>query len=135
MFKTMHVRTALIGSHNLGENTALDVVGNAAALDVYKFLRESHNGQSSLNLLLASDANVKAALSDDAEVARQAIRNTHSGKQSNQLKVVIPRVGGVSRLLVIGRRQVLIVRDGHALRRYFHRSQPQRARATSKKVG
>jgi CRISPR-associated protein Csy1 len=55
----------LIASHTLGKDAALDVVGNAAALDVYKFLRASLDGQSLLARLLAEDVNVEAALSGD----------------------------------------------------------------------
>jgi len=56
------------GSHNLA-NSACDVVGNAAALDVYKFLKLEHEGQSLLAMLQAGDADVLTALSDDAEEA------------------------------------------------------------------
>lgn len=68
----------LIGSHTLGKDAALDVVGNAAALDVYKFLRASHDGQSLLARLLAEDVNVEAALSDD-EVAAKTLANCFRG--------------------------------------------------------
>lgn len=68
----------LIGSHALGKDAALDVVGNAAALDVYKFLRASHDGQSLLARLLAEDVNVEAALSDD-EVAAKTLADCFRG--------------------------------------------------------
>ncbi|WP_240947342.1 type I-F CRISPR-associated protein Csy1 [Leeia aquatica] len=57
-----------VGSHAL-PTLVSDVVGNAAALDVYKFLKLSHAGQSLLSLLQAGDADLLAALSDDAEQA------------------------------------------------------------------
>lgn len=60
----------LVGSHCLGEDFAGDVVGNAAALDVYKFLKLEHDGQSLLTLLLAEDGDALAALSQDAEQAQ-----------------------------------------------------------------
>ncbi|WP_437879680.1 type I-F CRISPR-associated protein Csy1 [Pseudomonas sp. LRF_L74] len=60
----------LVGSHCLDENFAGDVVGNAAALDVYKFLKQEHDGQSLLTLLLANDADTLAALDDNADKAR-----------------------------------------------------------------
>ncbi|MNF39987.1 CRISPR-associated protein Csy1 [compost metagenome] len=60
----------LVGSHCLGEDFAGDVVGNAAALDVYKFLKLEHDGQSLLTLLLADDGDALAALSQDAEQAQ-----------------------------------------------------------------
>ncbi|WP_372874973.1 type I-F CRISPR-associated protein Csy1 [Pseudomonas sp.] len=57
----------LVGSHCLGDNFAGDVVGNAAALDVYKLLKLEHDGQPLLSLLLAEDTDAVAALSTDAE--------------------------------------------------------------------
>ena len=59
-----------VGSHCLSADFADDVVGNAAALDVYKFLKQQHDGQSLLALALAQDADLAAALSDDAEQAQ-----------------------------------------------------------------
>ncbi|KJH67026.1 type I-F CRISPR-associated protein Csy1 [Chromobacterium violaceum] len=56
------------GSHHLA-SAASDVVGNAAALDVYKFLKLEHEGQTLLALLRAGDRDLLAALSDDAEQA------------------------------------------------------------------
>lgn len=55
----------VVGSHCLGEDFAGDVVGNAAALDVHKFLKLAHQGSSLLTLVLARDADLAAALSDD----------------------------------------------------------------------
>lgn len=55
----------LVGSHCLGNAFAGDVVGNAAALDVYKFLKQTHEGHSLLALSVAGDADLAAALSDD----------------------------------------------------------------------
>lgn len=60
----------LVGSHCLGDDFAGDVVGNAAALDVYKLLKLEHDDQSLLSLLLAEDADAIAALHLDAEQAR-----------------------------------------------------------------
>lgn len=64
---------AEVGTHNLAASFASDVVGNAAALDVYKFLKIAINpeGQSLLDALVAGDAHAIAALSDDAEQAQQ----------------------------------------------------------------
>ncbi|MDZ7857077.1 type I-F CRISPR-associated protein Csy1 [Sphaerotilus sp.] len=59
----------VVGSHCLGAEFIGDVVGNAAALDVYKFLKLSHQGRSLLDLVLAHDADLVAALSDDAAQA------------------------------------------------------------------
>lgn len=55
----------VVGSHCLGENFAGDVVGNAAALDVYKFLKLEHHGRNLLALALVRDADLALVLSDD----------------------------------------------------------------------
>ncbi|CAN7152891.1 type I-F CRISPR-associated protein Csy1 [Pseudorhodoferax sp. LjRoot39] len=64
------VQHALVGSHCLPDDFAGDVVGNAAALDVYKFLRIAHEGQTLLDRMRAGDADVLAALSDDGAQAQ-----------------------------------------------------------------
>ena len=53
---------AELGSHALGERFVGDVVGNAAALDVYKLLKLEVNGCSLLTALLAHDPDALAAL-------------------------------------------------------------------------
>lgn len=63
-------RHGLVGSHCLSDDAAIDVVGNAAALDVYKFLRLTHDGKTLLELAQASDPDLAAALSDDTEQAQ-----------------------------------------------------------------
>lgn len=66
---------AELGSHALGERFVGDVVGNAAALDVYKLLKLQVNGRSLLTALLAHDADALAALhaeSAQAEKLRDA---------------------------------------------------------------
>ena len=65
---------SVVGSHCLGNDFASDVVGNAAALDVYKFLKLEHQGRSLLTLALANDANLAAALSNDPAQAHAWIR-------------------------------------------------------------
>lgn len=63
---------SLLGSHDLAGGFQADVVGNAAALDVYKFLKLSdERGNTLLELALADDAALKAALSNDAAKAEQ----------------------------------------------------------------
>lgn len=59
-----------IGSHLLGENYAEDVVGNAAALDVFKLLKLEVDGRRLLDWARAGDADLQTALSDDAEQAQ-----------------------------------------------------------------
>ncbi|WP_435104066.1 type I-F CRISPR-associated protein Csy1 [Arhodomonas sp. AD133] len=54
-----------VGTHVLGDGAPRDVVGNAAALDVYKFLQTEHDGRSMLDRALAGEAAFAAALSDD----------------------------------------------------------------------
>jgi len=58
-----------IGSHLLGEDYAEDVVGNAAALDVFKLLKLDVDGRRLLDWMQAGDADLLAALSEDAEQA------------------------------------------------------------------
>ena len=60
---------AELGSHVLGEDFSSDVVGNAAALDVYKFLRVEANDTPLLAAVLAEDPDLIAALSTDSERA------------------------------------------------------------------
>lgn len=56
---------AELGSHALGSRFAGDVVGNAAALDVYKLLKVEVGGRSLLTALQAQDADALAALHAD----------------------------------------------------------------------
>lgn len=60
----------LVGSHCLGDAFAGDVVGNAAALDVYKFLKKTHEGRSLLALSVEGDVDLAAALSNDPAQAQ-----------------------------------------------------------------
>lgn len=60
-----------VGTHSLGPQYDADVVGNAAALDVYKFLKLSHEGQTLLELAVAGDADLAAALCPDAARANE----------------------------------------------------------------
>lgn len=62
-----------IGSHVLADTLSQDVTGNAAALDVYKFLKLTHNNRTLLDLIQQRDPNALSALSDDtAQAARWA---------------------------------------------------------------
>lgn len=54
-----------IGTHSLKGDLVSDVVGNAAALDVYKFLSLEREGKKLLDQLVAKDPEAVAALSDD----------------------------------------------------------------------
>jgi len=75
-----------VGSHALGEAFSSDVVGNAAALDVFKLLKLEVDGRSLLSGLQARDPDLLAALSDDAEQAQNwadafhGITNSRSAK-------------------------------------------------------
>jgi len=64
---------AEVGSHVLGQDFAGDVVGNAAALDVYKFLRVTVENRSLLDWMLADDADLKSALSQHPTQAAEWI--------------------------------------------------------------
>lgn len=59
-----------IGSHLLGEGYAEDVVGNAAALDVFKLLKLEVDGRRLLDWMQAGDTDLQAALSNDVEQAQ-----------------------------------------------------------------
>lgn len=58
-----------IGTHLLGAVFAEDVVGNAAALDVYKFLRVEVEGRRLLDWMQDGDSDLQVALSDDPKTA------------------------------------------------------------------
>lgn len=78
----------VVGSHCLGDTFASDVVGNAAALDVYKFLKQEHQGQTLLALAASGDVDLAHALSDDpaqaqAWMAAFASLTTPRGKPSS----------------------------------------------------
>lgn len=64
------VNLPVVGSHCLGNDFAGDVVGNAAALDVHKFLKLEYSSQSLMALCLQNDADLAAALSSDAATAQ-----------------------------------------------------------------
>ena len=59
-----------VGSHALGALYDEDIVGNAAALDVYKFLKLEVDGRRLLDWLQGDDADLLAALHPDAATAR-----------------------------------------------------------------
>jgi len=67
---TALARPGLVSSGVLGNAFQGDVVGNAAALDVYKFLKVEHEGKSVLERVLEEDEELSPALSDDADQAR-----------------------------------------------------------------
>lgn len=75
----------VIGSHVLGGSFAMDVVGNAAALDVYKLLKLEAGGRSLLQALMANDAEALQALSDnpaEARTLRDALVSLASARDS-----------------------------------------------------
>lgn len=61
----------VVGTHCLQQKFAIDVVGNAAALDVYKFLKLEFRGKTLLALAITGDSRLQAALSTDSEQAQQ----------------------------------------------------------------
>ena len=73
---SLHVRPkqlsphAEVGTHLLGEDFATDVVGNAAALDVFKFLKLQVDGQRLLDWVQAQDEDLTQALHDDPATAK-----------------------------------------------------------------
>lgn len=64
-------REALVGSHQLSGAFVSDIVGNAAALDVYKFLRCEYEGKSLLAWMREGDEDLLGALHSDAALARK----------------------------------------------------------------
>jgi len=60
----------LIGTHTVAEHHSPDVVGNAAALDVYKFLRLECEGKTLLSRALENDAALQHAFSADNDQAQ-----------------------------------------------------------------
>ncbi|WP_341646392.1 type I-F CRISPR-associated protein Csy1 [Thauera sp. SDU_THAU2] len=60
-----------IGTHLLGNDYIDDIVGNAAALDVYKFLKLEVDGHRLLDWFQADDADLLRALHEDEATARQ----------------------------------------------------------------
>ena len=77
-----------LGSHALGAEFAGDVVGNAAALDVYKFLKLQVGGQSLLAALLTEEVTALQALHDDPAQAK-SLRDA-------LVSLTAPRTGGPS---------------------------------------
>jgi len=76
-----------IGSHSLGEDFAEDVVGNAAALDVFKLLKLDVDGRRLLDWIQAADADLQAALSDDPAQARDWMQAFASPVRKDTLPV------------------------------------------------
>lgn len=64
-----HAGELLVGTHLIHERIHPDVVGNAAALDVYKFLRLRVGDKTLLSLAATDDSALKAAFSSDAKQA------------------------------------------------------------------
>lgn len=67
----MVFRPEVVGSHVLGAAFVYDVDGNAAVLDVYKFLKLEVDGRALLDYLLEDDSAALRALSDDESIARE----------------------------------------------------------------
>lgn len=78
-------QTGMISTSVLQDDYAADVVGNAAALDVYKFLKLEYGGKTLLELALDNDSRFAEALNDDPEVAREQAEAFASIVQSNGL--------------------------------------------------
>ena len=65
-----HAADTEVGTHTLGMDLAADVVGNAAALDVYKFLNLRLGERSLLDLAVAGEPALADAFSDNPEEAK-----------------------------------------------------------------
>ncbi|MCG5549362.1 type I-F CRISPR-associated protein Csy1 [Halorhodospira halochloris] len=66
---------SLVGSHVLGEEFPTDVVGNAAALDVFKFLKLEHDGRTILARALGGETELARAFSDDVDKGKEWVRS------------------------------------------------------------
>ncbi len=60
-----------VGSHCVGTVYASDAVGNAADLDVFKFLKLSHGGRTLLQLACTQDTDLARTFSNDPDEASQ----------------------------------------------------------------
>jgi len=67
-----------VGSHALGQEFSSDVVGNAAALDVFKLLKLPVEGRALLAWMQEGDPDLLTALSDDADKALEWL-NAYTG--------------------------------------------------------
>ncbi|MCP9307343.1 type I-F CRISPR-associated protein Csy1 [Zymomonas mobilis] len=75
-----------IGSHLLDENFDIDIVGNAAALDVFKFLKTKVEDKTLLAWAEVGDPDFKAALSKNPDQAEEWI-SSFAGLLSSDKKV------------------------------------------------
>lgn len=66
-----------VGSHALGGDYAEDIVGNAAALDVYKLLKLEVDGRRLLDWMEDEDGDLLAALSPDPIIAAERMVAFH----------------------------------------------------------
>ena len=73
----------LVGTHTLGSGADGDVVGNAAALDVYKFLQLQVGERTLLERAIAADPALAAAFSDDAAHEWMAAFASLKGERNN----------------------------------------------------
>jgi CRISPR-associated protein Csy1 len=73
---------AWVGTHCLGLNFDGDVVGNAAALDVYKLLQKTNGSRSLLQLAVESDESFSKALSNNQDEAKDWMRSFASLTQA-----------------------------------------------------
>ena len=81
----------LVATHSIAEYSLPDVVGNAAALDVYKFLRLDAAGKTLLSRAIENDPALQAAFSADDEKTKTwmnafaGITQSKSGPASHKL--------------------------------------------------
>jgi CRISPR-associated protein Csy1 len=77
--------TEFLGSHALPEQFPIDIVGNAAALDVYAFLSQVYEGRTLLEWLEEDDPDARAALDPDPEKAAELAAAFLSLKQQPKI--------------------------------------------------
>ena len=83
---------SLVGSHVLGEDFPTDVVGNAAALDVFKFLKIQHDGRTILARALEGDTELARALSDDVDQGEAWLRSFAGITEASDSTKADPRI-------------------------------------------
>lgn len=73
-----------LATHSLGKDFAVDVVGNAAALDVYKFLSITVDGRNLLERAINKELALIQALSDDESIAKEWVQAFADFAQSTE---------------------------------------------------
>ncbi|ROO30783.1 type I-F CRISPR-associated protein Csy1 [Salinisphaera orenii] len=115
---------AVVGTDLLGDQFTVDVVGNAAALDVFKFLKIDVDGRTLLERVEQSDPDLEAALSDDPQ----------TGRERMQQFATITEPGGRYASHTRGKQLFWLVGDDPAVNDDFHLLAPLYATSLAHRV-